>query len=123
MRWAVFSAYMAWLAYQLVVFVLGTVSAARRWIFQWLIYMAPAVCFVLLSLRYGLNSVLNNRFDSRSEEDSEVKEADNAFHYHPSRSFTSPVLRCCWFCITALATKTIFYSAIYLALFKKRRGH
>jgi len=74
----VFSAYMAWLAYQLVVFVLGTgqrsptLDIPMGWI-----YMAPVVGFALLSLRYGLNfCALINRFETaEDEEDSEVKEA------------------------------------------------
>ena len=74
----VFSAYMAWLAWQLVVFVLGTgqrsptLDIPMGWI-----YLAPVVGFSLLALRYGLNFfALINRFEAADdEEDSDVKEA------------------------------------------------
>jgi len=74
----VFSAYMAWLAYQLVVFVLGTgqrsptLDIPMGWI-----YMAPVVGFALLSLRYGLNfcALITRLETAEDEEDSEVKEA------------------------------------------------
>ena len=74
----VFSAYMAWLAWQLVVFVLGTgqrsptLNIPMGWI-----YLAPVIGFSLLAFRYGLNFfALINRFEAADEEeDSDVKEA------------------------------------------------
>lgn len=67
----IFSAYMAYLAYQLVVFVLGTgqTSPTLDVPIGWL-YMAPVVGFGLLSLRYFLSLVSAiDRFDIEEKEE------------------------------------------------------
>lgn len=67
----IFSAYMAYLAYQLVVFVLGTgqTSPTLDVPIGWL-YMAPVIGFGLLSLRYFLSLISAiDRFDALENED------------------------------------------------------
>ena len=63
-----FSAYMAYLAYQLMIFVLGTgqTSPTLDILTGW-IYAAPVAGFVLLAVRYALSfmSVID-RFDGRA---------------------------------------------------------
>lgn len=66
-----FSAYMAYLAYQLVVFVLGTgqrsptLDIPMGWV-----YLAPVAGFILLSLRYAMSFLsLINRFEIPADDD------------------------------------------------------